>query len=59
MNTTTYNNHFPDSFENESYVYGCLIKDNNNYPKISFSKIGNELRPIGGTLRLQSTLWFS
>jgi hypothetical protein len=54
-----FKNEFPDSFENESYVYGCFIKDNYNFPKIAFIKKDNELRPIGGTLRLQNRQWFN
>lgn len=53
-----FDSNFPQKIESESYVYGAFIKDNNHLPKISFIQNDDGLRPIGGTLRLEASLWF-
>lgn len=55
---SVFNNMFPSDFEDNSYVYASFIKENQGIPKISFIKKVHELRPIGGTLRLQNEQWF-
>jgi len=58
MNKQHYIHTFPSSFEEASYIYGALIKERSGNETISFMKSCEGLRPIGGTLRLQTDRYF-